>query len=388
MQKTATIVTALLLACVLAYSVSCADRDACAVFLDANSTTPMCAEARKALMQAPFGNPSASYHAGRTAKQALEASRATLGALIGGRDGVLIFTSGGTEANSMVLKAADASGKIAVSAGEHASLVDHPNVDIIPVQADGRVVLQPGQVRGYALVCVQLANNEIGSVNDIAAIAAVCHADGAWLHVDCVQALGKIVVAADEMGADSYSFAAHKVHGPRGVGALYVRSPHVLELLRQSRCRMGGGKQEFGVRAGTENVAGACAFAAAASYSCQAMNLAMPHTLGVREWVRGQVLRHGGVLLGHADQCLPQTVSFILPGVDSRELMHRCDALGVYFNTGSACSKGKRSRVLASMGIPPELERGAVRLSWTCDTPGRVVRLGTALLFSQLGQLL
>lgn len=346
------------------------------VYLDCNATVPMSDLALSVYKTAAkFANPASSYAPGRLANAYLESARAQLASMLGANRGRIVFTSGGSESNNSVIQSFSRYGRVLVSGSEHASVadVDVSTTDTIPVRGDGLVDIDALKhlVHGHSLVCVIFANNEVGTINDIRAVSDICRAAGVHCHVDAVQAVGKIRVDFDLLGADSYAVSAHKFGGPRGVGLTYFRIPGAAKSLIR------GGKQENRLRAGTSNVAGVCSMAAALRESMPYVDAPRLH---IREWVRSQLTAEGGTILGHADRCLPQTVSAAFDGIDSRELMHDLDAKRVVINVGSACSMGGRSRVLTNMGVSESLERGVIRVSWCGATPEHDVVRGVSVI--------
>lgn len=337
------------------------------LYLDHAATSPLRPEARDAMLRAyEMGGNASSVHAiGRKAKVAMEDARAAILAAVGATGvGGLVFTSGGTEANALALRQARDFDYLVVSEGEHDSIhaaaasVDVPVV-ALPLTSDGQadtaalegLLGRPGR----PFVCAMLANNETGVISDIARIAEIVHAHGGWLHVDAVQALGKIDVDFAALGADSLSLSAHKIGGPQGVGALvYDRDRTVKPLL------IGGG-QELGLRAGTENVPAFAAFAAA----CQApRSEAIPRQYGVE-----QALREIGVtVFGEEVSRVPGVMYIAQPDWASNLQLIHMDMAGICVSSGAACSSGKvkASRVVAAMGFP-ELADKVLRISagWT-----------------------
>jgi cysteine desulfurase len=356
------------------------------VYLDCNATTHMLDEAVAEYVRlSRSSNPASSYRSGVHAKIELENSRRKIADSIGANDGTLIFTSGGSESNNAVIRAFAKKGRILVTMGEHASVseVEKSMTDFVPITHDGSVnedalhrILRGGQ--NHVLLCIILANNEIGTLNPIGNIVTMCRelAPNIHVHVDAVQAIGKIPgLDLDEIGADSYSFSAHKFGGPRGFGGLYIRrnKSEIEPLIR-------GGKQEDLMRAGTSNTPSAVAATAALRIYSSASAEHWDTMIAQRTFVRRELLRLGAKMLGHPTACLPQTVSACLPGTDSRSLLKVLDKRGVTINVGSACSMGGRSRVLDAMGIPFELERGAIRISWSPFTSWNDIRYGMSVI--------
>ncbi|WP_426011532.1 cysteine desulfurase family protein [Caulobacter sp. DWR2-3-1b2] len=328
------------------------------VYLDYNASAPLRPEAREA-MQRAFdlgGNPSSVHAVGRTARDLVEAARAQVSALVNVVPGSLTFVSGGTEANALAIGSAAFAGfdRVLVSAGEHDAVTQTAAasglpVEVMPIDTNGvadldwlrEALCKPGR----ALVCLMLANNETGVIQPVAeASALVRDADG-WLHVDAVQAAGKIAIDFTALGADTMALSAHKLGGPQGVGALVAGTRAT--LVRQQH----GGGQERGRRAGTENVAGIAGFAAAAVAAARDLPL-MADQGTWRDALAERVKAAGGVMLGEGAQRLPQTLCLAAEGFDSQIQVMGLDLAGVMVSAGSACSSGKvkASRVVEAMG--------------------------------------
>ena len=348
------------------------------IYLDWNATTPLRPEARAAMTAAldVIGNPSSIHQEGRVARNLVEVARAAVANVVGTDARNVIFTSGGTEANALALTPGLWRGdsppvqRLIVSAIEHASVLSGGQftpdaIEIAPVTTAGLVDLDrlaSMLTKGApALVSVMLANNETGAIQPIAGVADMVHAAGGLLHVDAIQALGKIPFDINDMRADLVTLSAHKIGGPKGVGALILA-----EGLRGFEPLLRGGGQELGRRAGTENVVGIAGFGAAAKAAmarlgADAMRLeALRNRLetGLRE-TRGAI-----VFSGEARR-LPNTTLFTAPGLRAETAVIGFDLAGIAVSSGSACSSGKvqPSHVLKAMGFSPEIAQGAVRLS-------------------------
>jgi cysteine desulfurase len=340
------------------------------VYLDYNATAPIRPEARDALlraMEAP-ANPSSVHAAGRAARDLVEKARAQVAALVGVPSGSVTFVSGGTEANALAIESAKAAGfaRIIVGATEHDAVVETAKVIGLPVATwpvDNSGVADLAWLEaelakpGGALVCLMLANNETGVIQPVAQASALVRAADGWLHVDAVQAAGKIAIDFSTLGADTMALSAHKLGGPQGVGALVAGTRATL-----SRRQHGGG-QERGRRAGTENVAGIAAFGAAADAAIH--DLASMAKLGHwRDALAQRVKAEGAVVLGEGADRLPQTLCFAGMGFGSEIQVMNLDLAGVMASAGSACSSGKvkASRVVEAMGRP-DLAPFALRVS-------------------------
>ncbi|WJW76256.1 cysteine desulfurase family protein [Thiohalobacter sp. IOR34] len=348
------------------------------VYLDYNATTPLdegVLEAMLPYLREQFGNPSSVHATGRLARAAIDRARQQVAELVGVAPGQVIFTSGGTEANNLALwarcAAAKAPGRLAVSAIEHPSVLAPAEawaargwqLDRLPVDADGRLqmaALERSLASGTELVSVMLANNETGVLQDIPAIAGRVRAAGAVLHTDAVQAAGKLPLDFAASGAGLMSLSAHKIYGPKGVGALIVdRALELVPLL------VGGG-QERGLRAGTENLAGIVGFGAAAELARQRLRQDAERLRALRERLEEQLAALPGVsLFARAAPRLPNTLQLALDGIDGEALLLQLDREGLAVSSGSACSSGSTepSHVLTAMGVEAQRARGAIRIS-------------------------
>ena len=321
------------------------------LYLDHAATSPLRPEAREAFLRASEtgGNASSVHAAGRKAKLLLEESRAGILAAAGAAGSAgLVFTSGGTEANALALHQARGFAYKVVSAGEHDSLFGAaPDAAVAPLDASGQVdlaalaALLAGR-EGRPFVCVMLANNETGVISDVAKAAAIVHARDGWLHVDAVQAFGKIDIDVRALGADSLSLSAHKIGGGQGVGALVYSRDRTIDPL------IAGGGQELGLRAGTENIPGIAAFAAAVS----AVRAVEAPLVAAQRDVERKLKALGVTILGEGAARVPGVLCLAQPDwVSSLQLIHM-DMAGVCVSSGSACSSGKvrASRVVTAMG--------------------------------------
>jgi cysteine desulfurase len=348
------------------------------VYLDWNATTPLRAEAREAMAAAweLNGNPSSVHAEGRGARRLVEEARARVAGAVGALPRNVVFASGGTEANALALTPGlrRASGlpvkRLLVSAVEHASVLTGGRfpaeaVGVIGVTRAGlvdldrlRAMLQGGLP---ALVSVMSANNETGALQPVLEAAEIVHAAGGLLHVDAIQALGKIPFDINVMNADLVTLSAHKIGGPKGVGAL-VLAEGVLGLEPQFR----GGGQELGRRAGTENVAGIAGFGAAAKAALAALGDNASKFEALRNRLENGLRQTPDVIVfSEATPRLPNTTLFTVPGLKAETAVIGFDLAGIAVSSGSACSSGKvqPSHVLEAMGFGPELAQGAVRLS-------------------------
>ena len=368
------------------------------IYLDHNATTPVDPRVAREVALALtdlFGNPSSAHLPGRRARDALEAARAEVAALLGARAEEVIFTAGGTESDNLAVigaarAAAEARGRpghVVTCAGEHPAVVAPCSaleamgfrVTRAPIDREGRV--DPGEVRRAiepetVLVTVLHANNETGVLQDVEAIGRIARERGVPFHTDAAQSVGKIPTRVDELQVDLLTVAGHKLYAPKGIGALYVRrGTPISPVLR-------GASQERGVRPGTEPVHQAVGLGAACRIATAEMAGAAGRMARLRDRLE-EALRAGVPGLtrnGHALRRLPNTLNVNFPGVAGADLL--AGAPRVAASTGSACHAGETrlSPVLEAMGVPPEAGRGAVRLSLgRSTTPAEVEEAAAAL---------
>ncbi|SDK36439.1 MULTISPECIES: cysteine desulfurase family protein [Bradyrhizobium] len=348
------------------------------VYLDWNATTPLRPEAKQAMTAAwEFsGNPSSVHTEGRQARRLVEDARATIAAAVAARPQDVVFSSGGTEANALALTPGLRRGtgqpvqRLLVSAIEHASVLTGGRfvtgaIGTIKVTGTGLVDLDHLRARlagePAALVSVMLANNETGAVQPVSEIADVVHEAGGLLHVDAIPALGKISIDIKRLKADLITLSAHKIGGPKGVGAVVLA-----EDVQGLEPLLRGGGQELGRRAGTENVAGIAAFGAATRAAMAALGADAARLEGLRNQLEhGLKQTPGMIVFSEAAPRLPNTTLFTVPGLKAETAVIGFDLAGIAVSSGSACSSGKvqPSHVLAAMGFGKELAQGAVRLS-------------------------
>ena len=336
-------------------------------YLDANASEPLRPEARAALLRGLdlAGNPSSIHAAGRAARQALEAARADLAAAYGAVPADVVFTSGGTEANALAIAGLGGGRRVIVGATEHDAVrAAAPDAAALPVDQDGVArldALERVLAAGCpALVCLMLANNETGTIQPVAEAAAIARRHGALLHVDAVQAAGRIPVDMAALGASSLALSGHKLGGSKGAGALLLAPGQALPAL------IAGGGQERGRRGGTPALPAILALAAAARAAKGAAPL-RPLRDAIEDAARAQ----GALVLGGADR-LPNTACLALPGAKSETQVIALDLAGVQCSAGAACSSGKvaRSHVLDAMGLG-DLAGQAIRVSlpWNAGWP-------------------
>lgn len=343
------------------------------IYLDHNATTPPLPEVVDEVarvMREGFGNPGSRHRVGRKARQVLEECREDIAGWLGATPAELIFTSGGTEANNLAVRgfAQGEPGTIVISPGEHPSVVEPCRalgrqgwrVHQLRVDSAGRLIEEvlPDDTR---LVAVILAHNETGVIQDVKALAEQCRARGIPLHLDGVQAVGKIPVNFRELGAAALSFGAHKFHGPRGVGGLLVSEMATLSPLFH------GGHQEAERRPGTEPVALVAGMAAALKSWQQSQDERSTQVQELRDLLEQLILERCpfAVVNGSEPLRLPNTLNISFPGVDGEALLVALDLEGIACSLGTTCASGSSepAPILVAMGLPSDLYRSAVRFS-------------------------
>lgn len=359
------------------------------VYLDFNASTPLAPEAAAAMhaaMESPFGNPSSDHWAGEPARAAVERARGQVAGLLGCETSEIVFTSGGSEANNHALKGVFftrqfAQPHIITTEIEHPAIINPcrfleklgAKITYLPVDHFGCV--DPDDVRravspATILISVMHANNEVGTIQPIADIGRIAREHEVVFHTDAAQSVGKIAASVRDLGVDLLSVAGHKVYGPKGVGALYVRSGLKLEPL------IHGAAHECGRRAGTENILldvglGAACEVAAADVDSNSIRALRDHFWDELTKAFGDRV----VLNGHPLQRLPNTLNVSFRGELGTDILHSLD--GVAASTGSACHSGSvtLSPVLKAMRIPPEIGMGAIRFSLGRSTTREEIRL-------------
>lgn len=348
-------------------------------YLDNSSTTRVCEEAAAKVMELMtehYGNPSSLHTLGFQAEQALTAARRSVAAALGAKEEEIIFTSGGTESNNLALLGAAHARRrngshIVTTAIEHASVgntvrqLEKEGFSVTWLQPDLWGHISPEQVLEAVqpdtiLVSMMAVNNEVGSILPVEAAARAIAAKKApaLLHVDAVQAFGKLDLKPGRMKIDLMSVSAHKVHGPKGVGALYLRKgvrivPHSF-----------GGSHENGMRAGTEAVPGIGGFGMAVE-ALPPVSAAQEHMSALSRACREQLLELPGVVLNSPEDALPCIVNFSAGTVRAETMLHFLASRGIYVSSGSACSKGKKSPVLEAMKLPKARIDSALRVSFS-----------------------
>jgi cysteine desulfurase NifS len=354
-----------------------AERD---VYFDHNATTPVSSEVAETMvpfLQGNWGNPSSIHTAGVRAREPVEAARRQVAEVLGCTARRLVFTSGGSEANNLALKGVldtvGESAHVISSAAEHPSILATCRaleargraVTLLPVNEEG--LTEPEELRAAlrrdtVLVSVMTANNEVGAIQPIAELASIAHENGSLFHTDAVQALGKIPLDVDELGVDLLSVSGHKVHGPKGIGALYVRKGIPLEPL------IHGGGQEHGLRSGTEHVPGIVGFGKACEVSRRRLLAGeMSRVALLRDRLEDGVLSlvDGARRNGPPDRRLPNTSNVTLPAIRGESLVLSLDRHGIRFSSGSACKAGNPapSAALLAMGLNEDEAHCSIRFS-------------------------
>lgn len=350
------------------------------VYADNAATTPMCEKAIEVMsdcLKNNYGNPSSLYSLGQRAKETLENARCDIAECIGASPKEIYFTSGGSEAdNQAIVTAAYLGAKkgkkhiISTKFEHHAVLhtleaLQKQGFEITLLDVHENGIVTPEQVESAlredtALVTVMYANNEIGTVQPISEIGAVCREHGVLFHTDAVQAVGHIKVDVVKDNIDMLSVSAHKFHGPKGIGILYAKRGIALQNI------IYGGAQERGKRAGTENTAAAAAMAEALKIACGNLEKNSEYISGLRDrLIEGLSKIPHSKLNGDRDKRLPGTVNFCFEGIEGESLLLMLDDKGIQASSGSACTSGSLdpSHVLLALGLPHEVAHGSLRLS-------------------------
>ncbi|HOO14462.1 MAG TPA: cysteine desulfurase family protein [Candidatus Marinimicrobia bacterium] len=355
------------------------------IYLDHNATTPLHPEVKNTITEMfdIYGNPSSLHTVGRIARQKIEQAREIVANFIGAAPDEIIFVGSGSEANNSVLNSLSCPSQVCrlernlrdeiiTTSIEHPCVLETSKclrergitVNYIPVDTTGKVkldVLKELLTEKTALVSVMYANNEIGTIQDIKAIAKIAHAQGAFFHTDAVQAVGKIPVNVQDLDVDFLAFSAHKIYGPKGVGALYVkRGTPFCPLIR-------GGHQERGRRAGTENTIGIMAFAKAIEMRKQEMSDEAERLRRLKKiLIDGIKSKIPDVQFnGHPTDTLPGTLNISFAGAEGESILLYLDLEGIGVSTGSACASGslEPSHVILATGVGAELAHGSIRIS-------------------------
>ncbi|OHC67493.1 MAG: cysteine desulfurase NifS [Rhodocyclales bacterium RIFCSPLOWO2_02_FULL_63_24] len=372
------------------------------IYLDYNATTPIAPEVAAAMrpwIEEQFGNPSSSHDYGQRARKAVADARAAVATLVGATADEMVFTGSATEANNLALlglaRAMPPSRRhLIVSAIEHPAVMQPAlhlrdegwDLTVLPVDEFGRIAtddLRAALRPDTALVSVMHANNEVGTIQSVAAIAALARANGSIVHADAAQSTGKVPLDVGELGVDLMTLAGHKFYAPKGIGALYVRRNTPIKPI------LFGADQERGLRPGTENVAQIVGFGEATRLA----RARLPHATRHLAALRDDLHRHlaaavpGLVLNGHPAQRLPNTLHVSFPGVAGRDLLAAAGEVAA--SVGSACHSDADavSGVLAAMGCNSARARGAVRLSVGLPTSAREIERAAAALIAAWRQM-
>jgi len=354
------------------------------VYLDWNATAPLRPAARDAMIAAldQLGNPSSVHAEGRAARRLIDEARERVAGLVGAKPANVIFTSGGTEANRLALTPPPVRSDgptramtLLVSDLDHASVrsggrFPREAIGTVATLAEGTLDLADFERQvasnarqGPVLAAAMLVNNETGIIQPVREAADLVHASGGLLHVDAVQAAGRIPIVITELGADLLAISGHKIGGPQGVGALVRRDDAVNFPYPDTS----GGRQERGMRAGTENVAGIVGFGVAAGEVGAELGAEPPRILALRDRLEQglRAISPDVVIFGEGAKRVQNTTLFAVPGLKAETVLIALDLDGIAVSSGAACSSGKvaPSAVLAAMGVPTELSRGAVRVS-------------------------
>jgi cysteine desulfurase len=350
------------------------------IYLDHAATTPPAAEVAQAMqpyLAEKYGNPSALYAIGRESRQAVEDARRKVASLIGAAPEEVYFTSGGSESDNMAV-----SGVLLAARGERTHVVTtsiehHAVLETVEfvaghgygatvVDVDSKGLVDPEDIRNAirpetALVSVMHANNEVGTIEPVAEISRVCHEAGVYMHTDAVQTVGNIPVDVDDLGVDLLSMSGHKLYGPKGVGAIYIRKGTKISRF------IHGGEQERGMRAGTENIGGIVGLGTAAELAGGEMAAKVPRITALRDRLKeGLISSMDDVFLnGHPERRLPNNVHLGIRFIEGEAICLQLDTVGICASTGSACSSEalEPSHVLLAIGVPTLEAHGSLRFS-------------------------
>ncbi len=356
------------------------------VYMDYNATTPLHPEVKSRMIEdmEVYANASSLHESGRSAHARVEEARAAVSRLIGAKDpSSIIFTSGGSESNNTVFASMFHLGRKGPRNGIVTTAIEHPcvlnaakwlqeegfPVRFLGVDSKGRIDLE--ELRSSVgpetlLVSIMAANNEIGTIQDTAAASSIAKAAGAFFHTDATQCAGKIPVDVEAWGADYLTLSCHKIYGPKGIGALYVRKgAPIVPLIR-------GGHQEHGHRAGTYNNLGILGFGIAADLALKELPDYSARVRCLRERLRDGLVRSlpYAHVNGHETEVLPNTLNLSFPGAEGESILLYLDLEGIQVSTGSACASGslEPSHVLLATGLGPELAHGSIRFSLGRDS--------------------
>jgi cysteine desulfurase len=351
------------------------------IYLDHNATTPVagaCVDAMAAVLREDFGNPSSVHHFGQKAKSLIDDARASVARLLNADPSEVVFTGSGTEGDNLALRGAadvlEQTGRkhLVTSGIEHEAVINTAKalarrgweITWVPVGTSG--IVSPDAVREAltartGIVSVMHANNEVGTIQPVAEIAALAKAAGAIMHVDAVQSAGKIPLDVKSLGADLVAISAHKIYGPKGVGALWIRRG--VRLVAATT----GGRHERGRRAGTENTAGIVGFGVAATLAREHREAEAVRLSALRDRLEAGILAtvEGTAVNGDPKMRVPNTTNISFDRVEAESLLIGLDLAGIAVSTGSACSSGtlEPSHVLKAMGLSPHRTQNSIRFS-------------------------
>jgi cysteine desulfurase len=369
-------------------------------YLDHAATTPVRPEVLEAMLpyltNQAFGNPSSAHRYGRAARAGIEQARREVAQATGAEPNQVVFTSGGTEADNLGVVGAALAARdrgramcTVVSAIEHKAVLAAAHAVrhlggrevLLPVDAGGRVdldALDAALAEGPAVVSIMWVNNEVGTIQPVAEIAARCHAAGVPFHTDAVQAFGKLPVSIGDLPCTLLTLSGHKIGAPKGIGALIVRDRKAVEPI------IHGGGQQYGIRPGTENVAGAVALGRAALLAAREQAAESPRLRRLRDDLAARLKASVPDLAinGEAAERAPHVLNLSVAGADSEALLMHLDLAGVAASSGSACSTGavEPSHVLVAMGVPRELALGAIRFSFGRESTSQDVEAVAAVM--------
>jgi len=355
-------------------------------YFDHNATTPLDEEVLAQMLpflRHEYGNASSRHDWGTRAHRAIDRARQQVAALVNVQSAQVVFVSGGTEANNLFVRGAAAylkPSQVVVSAIEH-PCVAKPARELAregwrlrTLATDRLGKVEPADAElalrePTGLVSVMLANNETGVIQPVSEIAAMARDHKAWMHTDAVQALGKIPVDFEALGVDAMSLSAHKIYGPKGIGALVVSNRLELKPI------IHGGGHEAGIRSGTHNVPGIVGFGAACELASKRMQEIAKRTRDLRDRTELDLIALGARIFGRGAERIPNTVYFAFPEIDGETLVIELDKAGIAVASGAACSSTSTepSATLLAMGVAPEIARGAVRVSFGVQNSGREV---------------
>lgn len=350
------------------------------VYLDHCATTPLHPEVLKAMLpflRDAFGNPSSAHAPGRTAREAVEEARGRVADLIGARPAEIVFTSGGTEADNLAIQGIararrDRGNHIVTSAIEHHAVTrtceylarNGFTITYLPVDRHG--VVNPEDVRRALtdktiLVTIMHSNNEVGTIEPISEIGKMVAERGVTFHTDAVQSVGKVPLDVKELQVDMLSIAAHKLYGPKGIGALYIKEGTKIEPI------LYGGEQENGIRSGTENVAFIAGLGMACEVARRTVSASMKRIRKLRDALQERISAsiQDLTINGHPASRLPGVLSISVPGIAAELIVRNLDARGIAVSAGSACTSHsvEISHVLSAMGLSKDIAQGTVRMS-------------------------